>query len=77
MAASAAPAPLPASARKIGIIGAGFAGLGAAQLLKLQSRHALDVTVLESSQRVGGRACTLQVPKQSSSHKQYLQSPAL
>ncbi|KAK9862734.1 hypothetical protein WJX84_007407 [Apatococcus fuscideae] len=55
--------PRPVSARKVAIIGAGFAGLGAAKLLKSEARHAsLDVTLLESSQRVGGRACTLQLP---------------
>ena len=62
MAASPASAfPRPASARKIAVIGAGFAGLGAAKLLQQEARQALDVTVFESSQRVGGRACTLQV----------------
>ncbi len=49
------------SARKVAVIGAGFAGLGAARLLKQEARQHLDVTVLEGSQRVGGRACTLQV----------------
>ena len=62
MAGNASPAvPQAAAARKVAVIGAGFAGLGAAKLLKQQARHVVDVTVLESSQRVGGRACTMQV----------------
>ena len=64
MAASqASTLPRPAAARKVAVIGAGFAGLGAARLLKSEARRQVDVTVLESSQRVGGRACTLQVSR--------------
>ncbi|KAK9860346.1 hypothetical protein WJX84_005539 [Apatococcus fuscideae] len=60
---SAANQPLTPR-KKIAVIGAGFGGLGAAKLLKAEARHAwdIDVTVLESGQRVGGRACTLQLP---------------
>ena len=41
------------------VIGAGFAGLSAARTL--QAGRSLQVTVLEGSSRVGGRAHTLQV----------------
>ncbi len=41
------------------VIGAGFAGLSAARTL--QAGRSLQVTVLEGSARVGGRAHTLQV----------------
>lgn len=43
------------------IIGAGFAGLGAAQAL-LSRGSGVKVTVLEGGQRVGGRAHTQDVP---------------
>ena len=46
---------------KVIVIGAGFTGLAASRALKL-SRHAcLDVTILEGSARVGGRAHTIKV----------------
>ena len=39
------------------ILGAGFSGLGAAQRLK---EHGIDASVLEGSDRVGGRAHTIE-----------------
>ena len=40
------------------MLGAGFAGMGAAQRLR---EHGVDVSVLEGSDRVGGRAHTMEV----------------
>lgn len=57
-AASAASAAASAggAARRVAVIGAGFAGLAAA--LTLQRSGRCEVTVLEAGQRAGGRACT-------------------
>ena len=45
------------------VIGAGFAGLSAARVLRHQ--EGIRVTVLEASQRVGGRAHTAQASTKS------------
>ena len=45
------------------VIGAGFAGLSAARTL--QAGRSLQITVLEGSGRIGGRAHTLQVDHDS------------
>jgi monoamine oxidase len=53
---------------EVAVVGAGFAGLAAATLLK---QHGADVVVLEASHRVGGRAHTVQMtrnPEQTSDH---------
>lgn len=47
--------------RKVAIVGAGFAGISAARTLLRDAGGCIDVTVLEASSRVGGRACTVQV----------------
>ncbi len=43
---------------KVLVLGAGFAGMGAAQRLR---EHGVEVRVLEGSHRVGGRAHTMDV----------------
>ena len=45
-------------AMRVLVLGAGFAGMGAAQRLK---EHGVEVSVLEGSHRVGGRAHTMDV----------------
>lgn len=45
----------------VAVVGAGFAGLAAAQTLR--QRGVVDVIVLEASRRVGGRAHTIQLPR--------------
>ena len=47
--------------RKVVVVGAGFAGVSAARTLLSQSDIPIDVTILEGSSRVGGRACTKEV----------------
>ena len=47
--------------RKVAVVGAGFAGISAARTLLRDSDGLIDVTVLEASSRVGGRASTVQV----------------
>lgn len=47
--------------RKVAVIGAGFAGISAARTLLQEGKGLINVTVLEASERVGGRACTKQV----------------
>lgn len=59
VAASSSAAAAGGAARRVVVIGAGFAGLAAA--LSLQRSGRCEVTVLEASQRAGGRACTQQV----------------
>lgn len=59
VAASSSAAAAGGAARRVAVIGAGFAGLAAA--LSLQRSGRCEVTVLEASQRAGGRACTQQV----------------
>lgn len=51
--------------RKVAVVGAGFAGISAARTLLRDSDGLIDVTVLEASSRVGGRASTVQVRKPS------------
>lgn len=47
--------------RKVAVIGAGFAGISAARTLLHDAGDIIDVTVVEASSRIGGRACTVQV----------------
>ena len=46
------------AAMKVLVLGAGFSGMGAAQRLR---EHGVDVSILEGSHRVGGRAHTIDV----------------
>lgn len=57
--AASAAAMAGGAARRVAVIGAGFAGLAAA--LTLQRSGRCEVTVLEAGQRAGGRACTQQI----------------
>lgn len=60
---------------RLGIIGAGVAGLAAARALR-QTRPDIDVIVYEKSRGVGGRAATRRVAGYSFDHgAQYLKSP--
>ena len=47
--------------KKVVVVGAGFAGVSAARTLLAQSEVPIDVTILEASSRVGGRASTREV----------------
>ena len=47
--------------RRVVVIGGGIAGLAAAHFLSTESRGALDVTVLEGSDAVGGKLATAEV----------------
>jgi monoamine oxidase len=50
-----------AAARKVIIIGAGFAGLAAARRVAFRGAGRWQATILEGSHRVGGRAHTAEV----------------
>ena len=50
-----------AAARKVIIIGAGFAGLAAARRVASGGAGRWQATILEGSHRVGGRAHTVEV----------------
>ena len=47
--------------KKVVVVGAGFAGISAARTLLAESKVPVEVTVLEASSRIGGRACTREV----------------
>ena len=47
--------------KKVVVVGAGFAGVTAARTLLSESKTPIEVTVLEGSSRIGGRACTKEV----------------
>ena len=47
--------------KKVVVVGGGFAGVSAARTLLSESKVPIEVTVLEASPRVGGRACTKEV----------------
>lgn len=47
--------------KNVVVVGAGFAGVSAARTLLAESLKPIDVTILEASTRVGGRACTREI----------------
>lgn len=47
--------------KKVVVVGAGFAGVSAARTLLAESQCPIDITILEASSKVGGRACTREV----------------
>ena len=47
--------------KKVVVVGAGFAGITAARTLLAEATAPLEVVVLESSSRIGGRAHTMEV----------------
>lgn len=51
----------PMHKKNVVVVGAGFAGVSAARTLLAESLKPIDVTILEASTRVGGRACTREV----------------
>jgi phytoene dehydrogenase-like protein len=57
-----------AAARKVIIIGAGFAGLAAARRVASKGADRWQATILEASNRVGGRAHTVEVRGTQCSH---------